>query len=74
MRRLAKNGIADAFEGSDGTVFISHADCERDAREVADKLLERYGVKVKLLSQIGPVIGSHAGPGTIALCFVGKSR
>ena len=55
-------------------MFISHADCEQDAREVAERLQARYGVKVKLLTQIGPVIGSHAGPGTIALCFVGKCR
>lgn len=59
---------------ADGTVFISHADCEQDARSLAEKLALRYGVKVDLLSQIGPVIGSHAGPGTIALCFVGKNR
>ena len=59
---------------ADGTVFISHADCEQDALLLVEKLKARFGVKVELLTQIGPVIGSHAGPGTIALCFVGVHR
>lgn len=63
-----------AEDTANGTVFISHADCEQDAREVVEKLKARYGVTVELLTQIGPVIGSHAGPGTIALCFVGTHR
>ena len=63
-----------AEDAENGTVFISHADCEQDAREVGEKLKARFGVEVKLLTQIGPVIGSHAGPGTIALCFVGTNR
>ena len=63
-----------AEDAANGTVFISHADCEQDAREVGEKLKARFGVEVRLLTQIGPVIGSHAGPGTIALCFVGTNR
>ncbi|MBO5355927.1 MAG: DegV family protein [Clostridia bacterium] len=63
-----------AEDAANGTVFISHADCEQDAREVGEKLKARFGVEVRLLTQIGPVIGSHAGPGTIALCFVGTHR
>ncbi len=70
---LEKYG-AYAENAADGTVFISHADCEQDALELARRLEETYGVRVALLTQIGPVIGSHAGPGTIALCFVGKCR
>ena len=63
-----KDKGATVEQPADGTVFISHADGEQDAREVAERLQARYGVKVKLLTQIGPVIGSHAGQGTIALC------
>ena len=37
-------------------------------------LKQRHGGEVTLLTDIGPVIGSHAGPGTIALFFIGKHR
>ncbi len=57
-----------------GTVFISHADCESEAKTVADMLREDFGVEVKLITDIGTVIGAHAGPGTIALFFVGKEK
>ena len=58
----------------DNTVFISHADCEQDARRLEAILLEKYGAKVEIITNVGPVIGAHAGPGTLALFFVGKER
>ena len=35
---------------------------------------DRYGAKVELITDIGPVIGAHAGPGTMAIFFLGKER
>ena len=55
-------------------VFISHGDCEEDAKFVAEEVNKRTGAEVKLISYVGPVIGSHTGAGVIALCFVGKER
>jgi DegV family protein with EDD domain len=55
-------------------VFISHGDCEEDAKFVAEEVTKRTGAEVKLISYVGPVIGSHTGAGVIALCFVGKER
>lgn len=63
-----------ACEPSDGVVFISHSDCEDDAKSLADLLHERYGVSVQIITYIGTVIGAHTGPGTVALFFVGKER
>lgn len=57
-----------------GTIFISHGDCIDDANYLADTLKTKYGVKVDLITNIGPVIGSHSGPGTMALFFVAKER
>lgn len=34
--------------------------------------MQRHGVEVMLLTEIGPVIGSHAGPGTLAIFFIGE--
>ena len=59
-------------EGS--TIFISHADCKADAQLLAKTINERYGATVKIITDVGPVIGAHSGPGTLALFFVGKYR
>ena len=63
-----------SYEEKNTPVFISHAECEEDAKLLADILMQRHGVEVTLITEIGPVIGSHAGPGTLALFFIGKHR
>lgn len=63
-----------ALDPSNGTVFISNGDCQADAELLAQMLKERHGVSVQLITDIGPVIGAHSGPGTLALFFVGKER
>ena len=55
-------------------VFISHGDCLDDAKYVAGKIKEKYGIKTEIINYVGPVIGSHSGPGTVALFFVGSDR
>lgn len=78
-RKKAIEALADkyaelSYEEKNTPIFISHAECEADAQQLADILTQRHGVEVTLITQIGPVIGSHAGPGTIALFFIGKHR
>lgn len=63
-----------AVDKENGTVFISHGDCLADAQQLADILKERHGVEVKIITDVGPVIGAHSGPGTIALFFVADAR
>ncbi len=55
-------------------VFISQADCMSDANTLSDMLSERYGARVQIITDVGPVIGAHSGPGTLALFFLGKAR
>lgn len=55
-------------------VFISHGDCLEDAQKVADELKSRLGVKDVRFNMVGPVIGAHSGPGTVALFFLGAAR
>lgn len=59
-------------EGS--SVYISHSDSIADARKLADIIESKYGYKTSLITDVGPVIGAHSGPGTIALFFVAKER
>ena len=78
-RRTSIVAMADkytekAVDKENGTVFISHGDCLADAQLLADMLKERHGVEVKVLTDVGPVIGAHSGPGTIALFFVADAR
>lgn len=54
--------------------FISHGDCIDDAKLLEEKIYGEFGVKAKLITDIGPVIGAHSGPGTLALFFLGVHK
>lgn len=56
------------------TVFISHGDCLEDAQAVADMVKKRFGVVDVVINYVGPVIGAHSGPGTVALFYMGTDR
>lgn len=78
-RKASIKALADKYgelrdPSEDGTVFVSNGDCPADAAALADQLSERFGVKVELITDIGPVIGAHSGPGTLAVFFVGTHR
>ena len=55
-------------------MFISHGDCPEDAQYLEAILKEKYGAKEVVISYVGAVIGSHSGPGTLALFFLGEHR
>ena len=71
---LAKKMSQTALPGENDTIFISHGDCLEDAKYVGEKCKELCGVKNVIISYIGAVIGSHAGPGTVALFYLGTQR
>lgn len=79
-RKQALKALAEKFDELGGDVqrmtFISHGDCEEDALAVKNMIVEKFGCdpgKI-VISHIGPVIGSHSGPGTVAFFFHGKDR
>jgi len=63
-----------ALDPQDQVVFISHGDCLDDAKTVEKLVKQRFHVKQVVTSYVGPVIGAHSGPGTLALFFLGKER
>ena len=68
--------FADKGKDYDDLCYISNSNCLKDAETVRD-LVEQTFPKLKgkvLINDIGTVIGSHSGPGTVALFFFGKSR
>ncbi len=63
-----------AIDNTSGPVFISHGDCMEDAKTLASIIKSKHNVDVEIITDVGAVIGSHSGPGTLALFFVGKER
>ena len=56
------------------TFFICHADNLEEAEKLKEKLLEEYSNSEIFISEVGPIIGSHVGPGIIGLIFFGDER
>ena len=79
-RKASLNALLDRMsdtyytEGWD-TVMIGHGSCRDDADYVASEIKKRFkGIKNVIIGNIGPVIGAHAGPGVLALFFMGETR
>ena len=78
-RRASLKALVDrmeetAIDPAGQTVFISHGDCMEDAEYVAGLVKERMGVQDVRINYVGPVIGAHSGPGTLALFHLGSRR
>ncbi|MBR1931083.1 MAG: DegV family protein [Lachnospiraceae bacterium] len=63
-----------SFRDANDIIFISHGDALEDAEFVAEQVKERFGIENFLINHVGPTIGAHSGPGTIALFFMGEHR
>lgn len=74
VKALADKMEQTAIEPAGQKVFIGHGDCEEDAKLLADMIRERLGVSDIEIYYIGPVIGAHSGPGTLALFYLGTKR
>ena len=74
INELANKFTALALDPANSKIYISHAACENDAKELAKIIEEKHGSKTEIITDVGPVIGAHSGPGTLALFFTGKER
>ena len=78
-RRKAMNYIVDkavenVVDQKESIGIILHADAPEDALRLQDMLLQKLPDMSIRVESVGPVIGAHAGPGTLAFCFLGKKR
>ena len=71
---LFSNMKATVIDPENQVVFISHGDALEDAEYLADRIRNELGVKDVRISYVGPVIGAHSGPGTLALFFLASER
>ena len=74
IKALADEAEKTGIDLKNQTIFISHGDCLEDANYLADIMRARFNVKKVVINYVGPVIGAHSGPGTIALFFLGTER
>ena len=74
LRTLFDKVRDNAVEPEKQTIFISHGDCLEEAEWLASILRDELHVKDVMIGFIGPVIGSHSGPGTMAIFFMGNQR
>ena len=77
-RKKALNLLAERMAENepepDGLVIILNADAPEEARQLRDLALQRIpGLNIRI-DNVGPVIGAHCGPGTLAITFIGKER
>ena len=74
LKALVDHMEQTVLDLKDQAIFISHGDCLADAQKVADDVKARFGVESIIINYVGPVIGAHSGPGTVALFFMGSKR
>ena len=74
IQALAQKMAELGADYDNSTVFICHGDCIDDAQYLEQLVREKCGVKEVYINYTGAVIGSHSGPGTLALFFLGKHR
>lgn len=78
-RKQSLEAVVNATEKAVGNTkndifFICHSDCYEDAEYVAKLTQKRFGINKYVIHDIGPVIGSHTGPGTVALFMMAEHR
>ena len=74
LKALVDRMEETAIDPGSLTVFISHGDCLEDAQTVERMVRDRFGVQEIYINYVGPVIGAHSGPGTVALFYMGTDR
>lgn len=74
LHSLVERIQATGIHVENQTIFISHGDCPEDAQWAAETIKKELNPKDVLISMVGPVIGSHSGPGTLAIFWFGTDR
>ena len=74
IEALCAKAVELGLPGENDVMYICHGDCIEDAAYLESLLKEKCGVKEVFIGYTGAVIGSHSGPGTLALFFLGENR
>lgn len=71
---LVDNMAANMILDENKTVFIAHADCLDDAQLLMEEIRNKLNINSFILSQVGPIIGSHIGPEALIVSYWAKNR
>lgn len=74
MSFIVDKAVENIVDQKESIGIILHADAMDDARRLLELLQAKLPDMEILIANVGPVIGAHAGPGTLAFCFLGKER
>jgi DegV family protein with EDD domain len=74
INTIVNMAIERMGEADKEIAFVTHGDCLEEAEYLAELLKEKAGVKEVLINNIGTVIGSHTGPGVLAVFHMGNKR
>ena len=74
IQTLVDNTLRDMDKSQKQTIYISHADCLDEIAPFVKQLEANEGVSEVIVGNIGPVIGAHSGPGTVAIFVMGDQR
>ena len=74
LNRIVDMAVEQAKGWDNDIIMITHGDCEEDANYVAELVRKKMGIDNILINCIGTVIGSHTGPGVVAVFCMGDHR
>ena len=74
LKYLANQVVEKGVDLENQTIFICHADVEENAKLLKEMILKKVKVKDVVMNYIGTVIGTHGGPGAMAVMFLGTER
>lgn len=74
MAYIVDKAVENVVDQKESVAILLHADAPADAAKLKDLILAKLPDMDIRVENVGPVIGTHAGPGTLAFCFLGKKR
>ena len=74
LNKIVNMAAEQAKGWENDIIMITHGDCLEDAEYVAKLVREKMGIDNILINNIGTVIGSHTGPGVVAVFCMGSER
>ncbi|MCG4578608.1 DegV family protein [Clostridium cochlearium] len=74
LKKLADLLLERIEEAEKQIIGISHGDCIDEVLKLKDAILSKINVKDVIINYTGPAVGTHGGPGNVAIFFMGKER
>lgn len=74
LRTIVDKMAEDCVTDPESPVYIVHSDCMKDVETVKKLVEKKTGLQVKMVNSLGPVVGAHTGPGTVAVFYVAQKN